>query len=140
MYVLVARTNCSRLFTADGVSIESSSARALAGPPFVFQPTTPGRLSRRSLPEPRRERSLEGGEPALEVGGGGHAVLGVLHRGVVFLEQEEEPDLAGAEVSQRLADGDEVLERFGHFEAIDGEVARVKEVVDAPARGGRGEK
>ena len=32
-----------------------------------------------------------------------------------------------------LSDGDEVLERFGHLEAVDGEMARVEEVVDAAA-------
>mmetsp|Transcript_25848 Transcript_25848/g.74788 ORF Transcript_25848/g.74788 Transcript_25848/m.74788 type:complete len:521 (-) Transcript_25848:1687-3249(-) len=81
------------------------------------------------LAQPRRERRLEGAKAALEVGGGGHAVLRVLHRLVVLLEEEEEAELARRVGLERLADGDEVLEALRHLEPVDGQVARVPKVV-----------
>ena len=58
-----------------------------------------------------------------------HGSVRVVHRGVPLVEEEAESDLGGGEVLQRLADGDEVLQRLGHLQAVDVQVARVQEVV-----------
>lgn len=58
-----------------------------------------------------------------------HGSVGVVHRGVPLVEEEAESDLGGREVLQSLSDGDEVLERLGHLQPVDVQVARVQEVV-----------
>ena len=45
------------------------------------------------------------------------------------MQQETHTDLVGGELLQRLANGDEVLQRFGHLQTVDVQVARVQEVV-----------
>jgi hypothetical protein len=46
------------------------------------------------------------------------------------VEEEHHPDLTRRVALQGVLDGDKVFEGFGHFGAVNVEVARVEEIVD----------
>lgn len=58
-----------------------------------------------------------------------HGVVTVVHRRVVLVHQEHEAHLARRVLLERGSDGDEVLQRLAHLEALDVQMAGVQPVV-----------
>mmetsp|Transcript_35108 Transcript_35108/g.60100 ORF Transcript_35108/g.60100 Transcript_35108/m.60100 type:complete len:501 (-) Transcript_35108:451-1953(-) len=101
----------------------------------LLQELALGHHPRRRLGEPavakhRLDHAEVGLDPLLLLLGVLDRLLRVVHRPVPRLQQEHEPDLPGRVPRERLTDRDEVLERLGHLEPLDVQVAKVPKVVD----------
>lgn len=60
----------------------------------------------------------------------GHGGVTIVHRGIVLMEEEAEPNLSSTVGSKGFLNGDEILKGFGHLKTLDMKVTSMKEVVD----------